>query len=101
MSAGLDPSLQVHKTFVAEGDVEGIAERIANPRHRRGGLICAVPDHPLIRAALARVVPEADLRRDLVRRARHVQGVVAVRDRLVRHDQPARPLHRGHDGRQV
>lgn len=58
VSAGLDPSLQVHRTFVAETDAEGIAERIGRPRHRRGGLVCAVPDHPLIRAALGRVVAE-------------------------------------------
>ena len=58
VSAGLDPALQVHRTYLAETDAEGIAERIASPRHRRAGLICAVPDHPAIRAALARVVAE-------------------------------------------
>lgn len=54
----LDPSILVHRTFMAEDDPVGIAARIANPTFRRSGLILAVPDHPAIREALARVQAE-------------------------------------------
>lgn len=49
----LDSSVSVHRTFMAEDDPSAIAERIATPPTRRAGLILAVPDHPLIRNALA------------------------------------------------
>lgn len=58
IAAGLDASLAVHRTFMDEHDAAAIAKRIAEPEARRAGLILAVPDHPLIRAALAKVRAE-------------------------------------------
>lgn len=57
-SSALDPSIAVHRTFLAEDDPAAIAARIATPGLRRAGLILAVPDHPLIRAALLQVQAE-------------------------------------------
>src|SRR4051794_36903807 len=53
VAATLDPSVKVHRTFMEERDPLSIAARIAAPEMRRAGLILAVPDHPLIRAAIA------------------------------------------------
>jgi LacI family transcriptional regulator len=47
----LEASLVLHRTFVDERDPAAIAERIRAPSLRRAGLILAVPDDPLIRAA--------------------------------------------------
>ncbi|WP_368373018.1 LacI family DNA-binding transcriptional regulator [Rubellimicrobium arenae] len=54
VAAALDASLSVHRTFLPELDPVAIADHIARPGLRRAGLILAVPDHPLIRTALAR-----------------------------------------------
>lgn len=54
IAATLDPTISVHRTFLPEPDPAAIAARIATPASRRAGLILAVPDHPLIREALAR-----------------------------------------------
>ena len=56
ISATLDPSVQVHRTFMEEGDPRAIAARIASTEMRRAGLILAVPDHPEIREAVAAAV---------------------------------------------
>lgn len=53
ISATLDPSVKVHRTFVEEGEPKAIAARIASTEMRRAGLILAVPDHPEIRQAVA------------------------------------------------
>jgi LacI family transcriptional regulator len=53
ISATLDPSVRVHRTFVEEGDPKAIAARIVSTEMRRAGLILAVPDHPEIREAVA------------------------------------------------
>jgi LacI family transcriptional regulator len=55
IAAALDPALSLHRSFLPEDDPAAIARRIAEPSHRRAGLILAVPDHPLVRAALAGV----------------------------------------------
>lgn len=56
--AVLDPAISVHRAFLPEDDPAAIAARIAEPPHRRSGVILAVPDHPSVRAALARVLAE-------------------------------------------
>lgn len=58
-SAALDPVLSVHRTFVPEANADEIVARILRPPFRRAGLICAVPNHPAIRAALGRLRGEA------------------------------------------
>lgn len=55
IAATLDRSIAVHRTFEDEGDPLAIAARIGTPGLRRSALILAVPEHPAIRAALARV----------------------------------------------
>ena len=50
----LEASLVLHRTFVDERDPAAIAERIRAPSVRRAGLILAVPDDPLIRAAASK-----------------------------------------------
>ncbi|TPM99856.1 LacI family DNA-binding transcriptional regulator [Mesorhizobium sp. B2-1-3A] len=55
IAATLDRTVAVHRTFLDEGDASAVARRIREPGMRRGGLILAVPDDPLIRAALAEV----------------------------------------------
>ncbi len=52
IAATLDRTVAVHRTFLDENDPAAIARRIAEPGMRRAGLILAVPDHPLIQAAL-------------------------------------------------
>ena len=56
ISATLDPSVKVHRTFMEEGDPRAIAARIASTEMRRAGLILAVPDHPEIREAVTTAV---------------------------------------------
>ena len=53
--ATLDPTISVHRTFVSEDDPQAVASIIATPLHRRAALIVAVPDHPAVRAALAKL----------------------------------------------
>ncbi len=53
--ASLDPALQIHVTFLDEGDSGAIAERILRPPQRRAGLVISTPDHPEVRAALEEV----------------------------------------------
>lgn len=56
IAASLDPSVRVHVTFVDESDGRAIARRIEAPETPRAGLIIAAPGHPVVKAALARVV---------------------------------------------
>lgn len=56
--AVLDPAISVHRAFLPEDDVAAITARIAEPPHRRSGLILAVPDHPSVQEALARVLAQ-------------------------------------------
>ncbi|WGD53537.1 LacI family DNA-binding transcriptional regulator [Bradyrhizobium sp. CB1650] len=48
ISASLDPAILVHRTFVSEDDISGVAQHIAKPPVRRAGLIVLAPDHPEI-----------------------------------------------------
>ncbi|UWU83020.1 LacI family DNA-binding transcriptional regulator [Bradyrhizobium yuanmingense] len=48
ISASLDPAILVHRTFVSEDDITGVAQHIAKPPVRRAGLIVLAPDHPEI-----------------------------------------------------
>jgi LacI family transcriptional regulator len=52
ISATLDPSILVHRTFLDEKDPLCVARHIANPGFRRSGLIIVAPDHPEVRARL-------------------------------------------------
>ncbi len=56
IAANLDPAIRLHRTFVDETNAGAIADRIANPEVRRAALILAVPDHPLVRAAVATAI---------------------------------------------
>lgn len=56
ISATLDSSVKVHRSFMDESDPRAIAARIASSETRRAGLILAVPDHPQIRAAVTAAV---------------------------------------------
>ncbi|TIW46254.1 MAG: LacI family transcriptional regulator, partial [Mesorhizobium sp.] len=58
IAATLDRSIAVHRTFLDEANPAEIAARILDPEMRRAGLILAVPDHPLVSAALRKL--EAD-----------------------------------------
>jgi LacI family transcriptional regulator len=53
IASPLDRSITVHRTFLDEADPEAIAHRIANPPFPVSAIICALPDHPAIRDALA------------------------------------------------
>lgn len=55
IAATLDASVSVHRSFLPETDAEAIAHRLNRRDLRRSGLILAVPDRPVIRAALARL----------------------------------------------
>ncbi|QPC91415.1 LacI family DNA-binding transcriptional regulator [Mesorhizobium sp. INR15] len=55
IAASLDRTIAVHRTFLDEEDPVAVARRIREPGLRRGALILAVPDHPLICEALAEV----------------------------------------------
>lgn len=59
ISASLDPSIQIQITFVDESDPLGITERLLNPAAPRSALVISAPDHPLIHAAVTRVVATA------------------------------------------
>ncbi|MCK1641450.1 LacI family DNA-binding transcriptional regulator [Bradyrhizobium sp. 157] len=48
ISASLDPTILVHRTFVREDDIAGVVQHIAKPPLRRAGLIVLAPDHPEI-----------------------------------------------------
>ena len=61
IAATLDPIVRVHRTFAPENDPAAVAARIAAREPRRAGLILGVPDHPLIRAAVAEVAPSLPL----------------------------------------
>jgi len=74
IAATLDVSVAVHRTFMDEHDPAAIAERIANPETRRAGLILAVPDHPLIRSALAKLEKEGLPVLQIVTRAEGVRA---------------------------
>jgi LacI family transcriptional regulator len=52
ISATLDSSILVHRTFLDENDPLGVARHIANPGFRRSGLIIVAPDHSEVRARL-------------------------------------------------
>jgi len=52
LTASLDPSFSVLRSFVDEQDAAAIVEKIRNPPYRRAGLIITAPDHPAVRAAL-------------------------------------------------
>lgn len=52
IAASLDPSIQIHVTFIDETDPKGIASRISDPSVRRSGLVIASPDQPTVRDAL-------------------------------------------------
>ncbi|CAN7383948.1 LacI family DNA-binding transcriptional regulator [Mesorhizobium sp. LjRoot246] len=52
IAATLDRTIAVHRTFLDETDPAAIARRILDPEMRRAALILAVPDHPLVGAAL-------------------------------------------------
>ncbi|MBP1807639.1 substrate-binding domain-containing protein [Rubellimicrobium aerolatum] len=56
--AVLDPAISVHRAFLLETDPAAIARRIAEPPHRRSGLILAVPDTAPVQEALGRVARE-------------------------------------------
>jgi LacI family transcriptional regulator len=75
IAATLDAAVAVHRTFMDERDAAAIANRIARPQARRAGLILAVPDHPLIQAALAKVHAEGIPVIQIVTRA---QGTNAI-----------------------
>lgn len=55
IAATLDSSVAVYRSFLDEHDPATIAQRIAAPTMRRAGLILAVPDHGLVRTAIAKV----------------------------------------------
>jgi LacI family transcriptional regulator len=65
IAATLDRTIAVHRTFLDEADPAAIARRILEPDMRRAGLILAVPDHPLVGAALrqleARNIPTVQI----------------------------------------
>ncbi|MCX7890111.1 MAG: LacI family DNA-binding transcriptional regulator [Rhodobacteraceae bacterium] len=56
IAATLDPTVQVHVTFLDEGDGPAIARRIARPEAPRAGLIVACPGFPAVREALGEAV---------------------------------------------
>ncbi|MBS0126446.1 LacI family DNA-binding transcriptional regulator [Thetidibacter halocola] len=55
IAATLDPTIQLHVTFLDESRPEAIAARIDAPGARRSGLVIASPDAPAIRDALLRL----------------------------------------------
>ncbi|TIS59244.1 MAG: LacI family transcriptional regulator, partial [Mesorhizobium sp.] len=58
IAATLDRSIAVHRTFLDEANPAAIAKRILEPEMRRAALILAVPDHPLVSAAVAKLEAE-------------------------------------------
>jgi LacI family transcriptional regulator len=55
ISATIDPSIMIHRTFLQEKDPTGVARHIANAPFRRSGLIIVAPDHPDVRARLREI----------------------------------------------
>ena len=55
ISATLDSSILIHRTFLDENDPLAVARHIANPGFRRSGLIIVAPDHPEVTAKLREV----------------------------------------------
>jgi LacI family transcriptional regulator len=55
LAASLDRSIVVHRTFLDEADPAAIAAHIMSPNIRRSALIVALPQNPLIAAAIAAV----------------------------------------------
>lgn len=51
----LDRSVQLHVSFMDEGDPAALARHIARPPVRRAGLIVAAPDVPVVHSALEQV----------------------------------------------
>lgn len=58
IAATLDPVVVLHRGFTEEMDPHQVAARITSGAMRRAGLILAVPDHPLIRAAVEQVAAQ-------------------------------------------
>jgi LacI family transcriptional regulator len=58
IAATLDRTIAVHRTFLDEANPAAIAARILDPEMRRAALILAVPDHPLVSAALRKLEAE-------------------------------------------
>ncbi|TIV71959.1 MAG: LacI family DNA-binding transcriptional regulator [Mesorhizobium sp.] len=58
IAATLDRTIAVHRTFLDEANPAAIAKRILEPEMRRAALILAVPDHPLVSAALRKLEAE-------------------------------------------
>jgi LacI family transcriptional regulator len=52
ISATIDPSIVIHRTFLDEKDPAGVARHIANAPFHRSGLIIVAPDHPDVRTRL-------------------------------------------------
>lgn len=52
IAASLDPTTQIHVTFLDESDPAAIAAHVAAPSLRRAGLVISAPDHLLVRDAL-------------------------------------------------
>lgn len=55
ISASLDPTILVHRTFAREDDITAVAQHIAKPPLRRAGLIVLAPDHPKIAASIRQI----------------------------------------------
>lgn len=55
VAATLDKTVSVQRTYLDEHDTTAIAARIGDTSIRRAGLIAAVPNHPLIHAALQKL----------------------------------------------
>lgn len=56
IGASLDRSIVIHRTLFKGLDPTAIAEQILNPESRRSALIVALPQHPLVRDALVKVL---------------------------------------------
>lgn len=74
IAASLDPSITLHRTFLDERDPAAIARHIADPGMRRAGLVVAVPDQPVICAALQRATATG---MPLVQIVTRTEGLVA------------------------
>ena len=55
ISASLDTSIVVHRTFLEETNPAAMAAHIMEPKLRRSALIVALPHHPLVTDALVRL----------------------------------------------
>jgi LacI family transcriptional regulator len=70
----LDPLVVVHRSFTEEMKPEEIARRILSAEVSRAGLILAVPNHPLISAAVEAVIVRGVPVVHVVTRASHDWG---------------------------